>query len=62
MQASAAIAAASAFLALFKLLPVDRARVYQAATVPVPLPPSAPVPNFQLPANYGGGSLIDTLA
>ncbi len=65
MQATAeiaAIAGASAYIALFKLLPVDRPRVYQSADKPVPLPPAAPVPNFRLPTNFGGGTLIDTLA
>jgi hypothetical protein len=65
MQATAmiaAIAGASAYIALFKLLPVDRTQAYQAATRPVPLPPAAPTTNFRLPANFGGGSLVDTLA
>lgn len=65
MQATAMIAAvagASAYIALFKLLPVDRSQAYAAVTRPVPLPPAAPGPNFHLPANFGGGTLIDTLA
>lgn len=65
MQVSAmvaAVAGATAYIALFKLLPVDRPRAYEAADAPVPLPPARPVPNFQLPRNFGGGTLIDTLA
>ena len=60
--AAAALATASAYIGLFKLLPVDRTRVYEAVIPAVPLPPTAPSPNFKLPANFGGGTLIDTLA
>jgi len=60
--AAAAVAAAAAYIGLFKLLPVDRPRVYQSVVPPVPLPPPAPDPNFKLPSNFGGGTLIDTLA
>ncbi len=60
--AAAALAAASAYIGLFKLLPADRPRVYEAVVPPVPLPPPAPGPDFRLPANFGGGTLIDTLA
>jgi hypothetical protein len=59
---AAAVASAEAFMALFRLLPVDRPRLYQAVTTPVPLPPAAPSPDFRLPPNWGGGTLIDTLA
>lgn len=65
MQATAeiaAIAGAAAYIALFKLLPIDRQRAYQAADAPVPLPPAGPRPNFHPPRNFGGGTLIDTLA
>ncbi len=58
----AQIAGAAAVVALFKLLPVDRSLLYPHAVKPVPLPPRAPDPNFQPPKNFGGGSLIDTLA
>ncbi|MBV8535485.1 MAG: hypothetical protein JO128_07825 [Alphaproteobacteria bacterium] len=60
--AAAAIAAASAYIGLFRLLPADRPAVYRALAPAVPLPPKAPDPNFRLPANFGGGTLIDTLA
>lgn len=58
------MAAAAAYVGLFKLLPVDRPRVYQSVVPPVPLPPPAPDPdpNFKLPPNFGGGTLIGTLA
>lgn len=62
MQINVAEIGAAAFIALFKLLPVDRGRAYEAATTPVPLPPVAPGRDFHPPANYGGGTLIDTLA
>ena len=58
----AQIAGAAAVVALFKLLPVDRSLVYAKAVTPVPLPPDAPGPNFHPPKNFGGGSLVDTLA
>ena len=60
--AIAEIAGAAAVVALFKLLPVDRGLLYAQAVTPVPLPPSSPVPHFEPPANFGGGSLVDMLA
>jgi hypothetical protein len=60
--AAAAIAAASAYISLFRLLPADRPKVYQTLMPAVPLPPKAPDPNFRPPSNFGGGTLIDTLA
>jgi hypothetical protein len=60
--AAAAIAAASAYIGLFRLLPADRPAVYRTVAPAVPLPPKAPGPDFQLPPNFGGGTLIDTLA
>ena len=59
MQVTAAIAAAAsaaAFANLFKILPVDPSQA------PVPSLPPDPGPNFRLPPNYGGGTLIDCLA
>ncbi|HTP82473.1 MAG TPA: hypothetical protein VMQ11_06000 [Alphaproteobacteria bacterium] len=60
--AAAAVAAASAYVGLFKLLPVDRAYQYAAEVKPVPQLPAYPGPDFRLPPNFGGGTLIDTLA
>ena len=59
MQVTAAIAAAAAsaaFANLFKILPVDPAQ-FPARS----LPPD-PGPTYQVPRNYGGGTLIDCLA
>jgi hypothetical protein len=60
--AVAAVAAASAYIGLFKRLPIDRAYQYAAEVTPVPSLPPYPGPNFRLPSNYGGGTLIDMLA
>ena len=60
--AIAQIAGAAAVIALFKALPMDRSLVYAQAVRPVPLPPSAPQPNFRPPQNFGGGQLVSTLA
>jgi hypothetical protein len=57
-SAAGAVAAASAYISLFKLLPVIPA----SATTGIPLPPPSIPRDFQLPRNYGGGTLIDTLA
>lgn len=65
MQVTAAIAAvasAAAFAALFQILPADRTQAYASQTTPVPTLPPYPGPNFRLPTNYGGGTLIDCLA
>jgi len=59
---AAELAGAAAVIALFKLLPVDRGLFYAQAVRPVPLPPSVPGPNFRPPQNFGGGTLVDTLA
>lgn len=53
-----AVAAASAYISLFKLLPA----IPPSATTGIPLPPPSIPENFQLPSNYGGGTLIDELA